>query len=109
MSDQLPPSPGAMSGRLRVLLFGDQTYDTRAHLRNQLIVGRTNPVLSIFLDRAALALRQEISELSPIERRRIPTFTTLYELADRALPHDGVHTGVESALLCISQFVDYFE
>ena len=107
MSDQLPPS--AVVGELRVLLFGDQSSDTRPYLRNQLLTGRTNPLLCLFFDRVTLALRQEVSELSPLERRHIPTFSSIDELADRSRPQVKTHPGIDSALLCISQLAHYFE
>ena len=109
MSDQLPPSPDEMSGQLRILLFGDQTGDTIAFLRNQLVAGRTNPLLCLFLDRVSLALRKEVSELSPLEQKRIPTFSNVDELADRAGARKDLYPGVHSALLCISQLSQYFE
>lgn len=109
MSDELSPSGHQLSGELRVLLFGDQALDTRAFIRSQLIVGRTNPLLCIFLDRITLALRREISELSPLERKYIPAFSNIDELTDRTYSQQHSHPGVESALLCISQLAQYFE
>ena len=109
MSDELSPSGHQLSGELRILLFGDQALDTRAFIRSQLVVGRTNPLLCIFLDRVTLALRREISELSPLERKYIPAFSNIDELADRTYPHQHSHPGVDSALLCISQLAQYFE
>lgn len=109
MSDQLPTSADKLSVELRILLFGDQTVDTQIFIRNQLVVGRTNSLLCIFLDRVAIALRQEVSELSPLERRRIPSFTTVDDLVDRAYSIQGIHPGIDSALLCISQITQYFE
>ena len=109
MSDQLPPSPHEMSGQLRVLLFGDQTVDTGASIRNQLVAGRTNPLLCLFLDRVTLALRREVSELSPLDRRRIPLFSSIDELADRAGSQQNLYPGIDTALLCIFQLSQYFE
>lgn len=107
MSDQLPPA--AVVGELRVLLFGDQSLDTRTYIRSQLVAGRTNPLLRLFLDRVTLALRQEVSELSPLDRRHIPQFSSIDELADRTYPQVKNHPGIDSALLCISQLAHYFE
>ena len=109
MSDQLPPSPRKMSGQLRVLLFGDQTADNGASIRNQLVAGRTNPLLCLFLDRVTLALRREVSELSPLDRRRIPLFSSIDELADRAGSQKNLYPGIDTALLCIFQLSQYFE
>nr|ACH72076.2 polyketide synthase [Dirinaria applanata] len=109
MSDELSPSGHQLSGELRVLLFGDQALDTRAFIRSQLIVGRTIPLLCIFFDRITLALRREISELSPLERKYIPAFSNIDELTDRTYSQQHSHPGVESALLCISQLAQYFD
>jgi len=109
MSDQLPTSADKLSVELRILLFGDQTADTQIFIRNQLVAGRTNSLLCIFLDRVAIALRQEVSELSPLERRRMPSFSTVDDLVDRAYSKEGIHPGIDSALLCISQITQYFE
>ena len=107
MSDQLPPS--AAQGELRVLLFGDQSLDNRPYLRTQLLAGRTNPLLCLFLTRASNALKQEVNELSPLERKHIPQFSSIDELADRNDPQSKTHAGIDSALLCISQLAHYFE
>ena len=109
MSDQLPPSLDEMSGQLRILLFGDHDGETIAYLRCQLVAGRTNPLLCLFLDRVSLALRKEVSELSPLERKHVPSFTTIDELADRAGLRKDLYPGIDSALLCISHISQYFE
>ena len=108
MSDQLPPV-ATVTGELRILLFGDQSLDTQSFLRSQLLASRTNPLLCLFLERTTLALRQEVSELSPLERKNIPAFSSIDELADRTFPQVKPHPGIESALLCISQLAHYFE
>lgn len=109
MSDQLPPSGHQLSGELRVLLFGDQALDTRSFLHNQLIVGRTNPLLCLFLDRTTLALRQAVSELSPLEQGSVPPFSSIDDLVTRSSEYPKGFPAVDSALLCISQIAQYFE
>lgn len=94
---------------MRILLFGDQVFDRHTYLRSQLLVGRTNPVLAFFFHRVNLALRREIAQLSPLEARNIPAFSTIEELLDRTYSEPALHVGVESALLCVSQLAHYIE
>ena len=94
---------------MKILLFGDQALDTRSYIQSQLIVGRTNPILYHFLNRVGVALRYEVSQLPPVERNRIPIFSTIEELVDRTKSESTSHQGIQSALLCISQLAHYIE
>ncbi len=98
-----------MAGEMRILLFGDQALDPHAYVRSQLLAGRTNPLLCLFLQRVSVALSREIAQLSPLERKNIPSFSTVEELVDRTQSSHIFHTGIESALLCISQLAHYIE
>lgn len=98
-----------MPGEMRILLFGDQALDPRVYVQSQLVAGRTNPLLCLFLQRVSLALQREIAHLSPLERKYIPNFTTIEELVDRTHSNHIYHAGIESTLLCISQLAHYFE
>jgi hypothetical protein len=98
-----------MAGEMRILLFGDQALDPHAYVRSQLLAGRTNPLLCLFLQRVSVALSREIAQLSPLERKNIPSFSTVEELVDRTQSSQIFHTGIESALLCISQLAHYIE
>lgn len=91
---------------MRILLFGDQVIERHAYLRSQLLGGRASPILGSFFHRVNLALRREISQLSPLEAKNIPAFSTIDELLDRT---QALHVGVETALLCISQLAHYIE
>lgn len=66
-------------------------------------------MLASFFRRVNLALRREIAQLSPLEAKNIPDFSTIDELLDRTLGQSAPHVGVESALLCISQLAHYIE
>lgn len=94
---------------MKILLFGDQVFDRHAYLRTQLLGGRASPVLASFFRRVNLALRREIAQLSPLEAKNIPDFSTIDELLDRTPCESAPHVGVESALLCISQLAHYIE
>ena len=91
---------------MRVFLFGNQALVNRAQIQQQLVDSRGNPFLSLILQRCSDALRHEISQLSPLERKSIPSFNTIDELNDRASNGDA-HEGVQNALLCISQLAQY--
>ncbi|KAF6220093.1 hypothetical protein HO133_003224 [Letharia lupina] len=91
---------------MRVFLFGNQALVNRAQIQQQLVESRGNPFLGLLLQRCSDALRHEISQLSPLERKSIPAFNTIDELNDRASNSDA-HEGVQNALLCISQLARY--
>lgn len=91
-----------------LLLFGDGALVSRAHIQAQVLQSRGSPFLSLFLQRASDALRQEIAFLSPLERLSIPAFNTIDELNDRTRV-GKIHVGVQHALLCVSQLVHYIE
>ncbi|KAI9814067.1 MAG: Type I Iterative PKS [Pycnora praestabilis] len=98
-----------MPGEMKIFLFGNQVEDTGSYIRRQLLLGRSNPLLSSFLQRVSLALRYEFGHLSPLERKNVPDFTTIEELVDRYYSSGVSHAGVERALLCISQLTYYME
>lgn len=97
-----------MADEMSILLFGDQFVEGHTYLHTQLLAGRASPLLLLFLQKANLALRREIANLSPLDRERIPAFSTIEELAERSSSRE-IHGGVESALLCISQLASYIE
>lgn len=94
---------------MKILLFGDHTPDQRAFLQTQLLAGRASPLLRLFLHKLNLALRREVANLSPLESKHIPSFSTVEELVDRTSSKQVSHAGVECALLCISQLAHYIE
>lgn len=91
---------------MRMFLFGNQALVNRTQVQQQLVDSRSNSFLSLLLQRCSDALRQEVSQLSPLERKSIPAFNTIDELNDRAGNSDA-HEGVQNALLCISQLAHY--
>ena len=91
---------------MRISLFGNQALVNRAQIQQQLVDSRGNPFLNLLIQRCSDALRTEISQLSPLERTSIPSFNTIDELNDRAGNIDA-HEGVQNALLCLSQLVQY--
>ena len=93
---------------MRLLLFGDQALINRAHIQRQVLESREDAFLSLFFQRCSDALRHEISQLSPLERKDIPDFTNIAELNDRT-SSDETHGGVQNALLCVSQIAHYIK
>ena len=98
----LPEEQFAKMVEMRLLLFGDQALVNRAHIQRQILESREDPFLSLFIQRSGDALKHEIAQLSPLERRNIPDFTNVAELSDRTISNE-THEGVQNALLCISQ------
>ena len=98
-----------MSETLRIFLFGDLDPNVGGQLKDQLQVGRTNPLLGVFLQRVGLALRQEVSSQSIQERSRIPAFANIDELVKSIPSSRPPHTGILCALQTISQISQYLE
>ncbi|KAL8840742.1 MAG: hypothetical protein Q9170_001180 [Blastenia crenularia] len=98
-----------MALNMKILLFGDQTADPRAHLRDQLLAGRSNILLNLFVQKVGTALKNEISQLPQFEQNTIPSFSTLEELTNLSSTTEGIHQGVASALLCVSQLAKYID
>ncbi|KAI4190373.1 MAG: hypothetical protein L6R41_000825 [Letrouitia leprolyta] len=98
-----------MAVDMKILLFGDQTVDPRENLRGQLLSGRRNVLVSDLFQKVGTALKYEISQLSHPERDGIPSFATLEELLDRLSTTQAIHSGIASALLCVSQLAEYLE
>lgn len=91
------------------LLFGDQTLDIHGFLADFFKSGNPSILAQSFFDRAASALRAEVDQLSILERRRVPHFTTIKELSDRYHAKSIKNAAVDSALLCIVQLAHYIE
>ena len=92
--------------RMNVLLFGDQTSDCHPLLR-KLLHKKGNPVLSSFLERANVALRDEITRLSSLLQEKMPQFTNIADLIERYQDHKSSSPAVESAVMCICQIASF--
>lgn len=90
---------------MEVYVFGDQTADCRSFLKKA--VARTEDVLlNVFLEKAAFAIRDEISKRAYIQSD-IPNFGTVQELAERYYNSETPDTAIESTLVCLSQLVHF--
>ncbi|KAJ5952040.1 Acyl transferase/acyl hydrolase/lysophospholipase [Penicillium vulpinum] len=97
-----------MADHLKLYLFGDQTYDLQAHLRD-LLQKRHNPVLDHFLVKSYDAVRAEIYKLPPALRETYPRFTCVDDLimwnqrGKRLVPLDMAVTSIYQLGTFISQ------
>lgn len=91
------------------LLFGDQSPDTYTFLNDFCRRGSPSVLAISFLEKVGTALRREVIELSSLDRRRIPSFSSVQQLNDEYNKLPLKHCGVDSALLCITQLVNYIE
>jgi naphtho-gamma-pyrone polyketide synthase len=90
-----------MGGDIKVLLFGDQSEERFEELR-ALVKVTDNPLLTTFLEKAYLTLREEVSRL-PYVTRSLPGFTSIETLLWRYGETAVRHPAIESALVCIHQ------
>ena len=92
---------------MSLLVFGDQTVDTFPFLREILFRAKSSALCSSFLRKVNAILREEVSQLPYEARQSIPSFSDVRELHDRYHNSKVANTGVDSALLCISQLAHY--
>ena len=93
--------------QMELLIFDDQVVDPYNFLRDVLARGKSNPLLTSFITKVGAALREDISHLSEPDRKSIPNFSTVLELAERYHGSCNVNTALDSALLCITQLAHY--
>jgi hypothetical protein len=92
--------------KMNVQVFGDQTADQSPLLR-KIAKRRDNSLLTTFLERSALALRDEIEKLPKGQRQAIPDFLTISELSDLYQQKGTKIAPLESALVTIAQLAHY--
>ncbi|KAK4497034.1 hypothetical protein PRZ48_011483 [Zasmidium cellare] len=93
-----------------VLLFGDQTAE-QYPLLHRIVLRKDNALVSNFVERVALALREEIRQLPRSQRDALPAFLTLSNLIE-AYYQKGVKVPMlESAFVTVAQighYIGYF-
>lgn len=95
---------------MEVYVFGDQTADCRSFLQKA-VARKENVMLNVFLEKAAFAIRDELSKRS-YHQSVVPNFATVQELADRYDRTESPDAAIESTLVCLSQlahFIGYVE
>lgn len=70
----------------RLIVFGDQSTSKLSDSARQLLYSqkREKPYLRYFIDSINVALRQDVAKLHVSDRRWLPQFSTVEELAQRA-------------------------
>ena len=87
---------------MNIFLFGDQTADYNSNLIGK-ISHKDVPVLTSFLEKANVALREEISQQPGLVQRTIPSFSTLLDLV-QWFSESGVSSpAIESAICTTCQ------
>ncbi|KAF7180566.1 hypothetical protein CNMCM7691_009857 [Aspergillus felis] len=89
-----------MAQHHRIYLFGDQTYDVDAPLRE--LLHHSDPILTAFFERALHVLRLEIGQLPSELRCEFPRFSSIADLISRR-GDTRLHPGLEMALVLIYQ------
>ncbi|KAL9126313.1 MAG: hypothetical protein Q9217_004613 [Psora testacea] len=99
-----------MESSLDILFFGDQTGDFPTAFQRVLHI-KDNALLTAFLDKAYLTLRQEVAQQPRPVREQIPGFSSIGDLVARYSEPDQTKSNpLESVLTCISQlacFISY--
>lgn len=98
-----------MSDKMAFLLFGDQSLDTHEFLREFCRHGNPSVLSQSFLDQVGSALKEEVNQLSILERLKIPNFSNIQELNEKYYDREIRNSAVDSALLCITQLAHYIE
>jgi len=93
-----------------VLLFGDQTAE-QYPLLHRIVLRKDNALLVNFVERTALALREETRNLPRSQRLTIPDFLTLSNLVEAYYQKGDKVPALESAFLVATQlghYIGYF-
>ncbi|SMR63496.1 unnamed protein product [Zymoseptoria tritici ST99CH_1A5] len=93
-----------------ILLFGDQTAE-QYPLLHRIVLRKDNVLLLSFVERCALALREETRTLSRSQREVMPDFLTLSNLIEAYYQKGEKVLMLESAFLTIAQlghYIGYF-
>lgn len=89
-----------------VLIFGDQTADQYS-LLHRIVHRKNNAVLTTFLERVCLALRDETAKLPRARREQVPDFLRLTELIEAYSERSIKVPELESSLVTIAQLAHY--
>lgn len=98
-----------MSDKMAFLLFGDQSLGVHGFLADFYQYGNPSVLALSFLEQAGAALREEVDQMSSIERQRVPQFSSIKDLNENYQARKIKNSAVDSALLCITQLAHYIE
>ncbi|KAK2616922.1 hypothetical protein QQS21_000010 [Conoideocrella luteorostrata] len=85
----------------QILIFGDQNTSFLSGLQ-RLLLKKDSPSLVSFIDKVHMVLRQEISQLSTVERQQFPSFISTQELLAK-VQKGNRSPAIESVLLTVYQ------
>lgn len=85
-----------------ILLFGDQTAE-QSSLLKKIAHKKDNVLLSTFLERISVVLREEVTRLPRSQRDLIPDFLTIHHLVEAYGEKEQKVPHLESAFVTIAQ------
>ena len=91
---------------MNVLIFGDQTADQYPLLRKAGI-WKNNALLSTFLERVSVVLRDEVQKLPRQQREQIPDFLRITDLVEAYYARGLKIPQLESSMVTIAQLAHY--
>ena len=91
---------------MNVFIFGDQTADQYPLLRKT-ASWKNNALLTTFLDRISVVIREEVQKLPRIQRDQIPDFLTTWDLAETYYSKGVKVPQLESCMVTIAQLAHY--
>ncbi|KAF2204098.1 ketoacyl-synt-domain-containing protein [Delitschia confertaspora ATCC 74209] len=91
---------------MNTFVFGDQTTDQRPLLR-KVCTRKNNSLLSTFLERARVVLRNEVLKLPYRQRQKIPDFLTIGDLVEAYHEKGEKLVSLESCFVTIAQLAHY--
>ena len=91
---------------MNILIFGDQTADQYPLLRKASI-WKNNAILTTFLERVSVVLRQEVEKLPRTQRETIPDFLRFSDLVEAYFAKGLKIPQLEGTLVTIAQLAHY--
>ena len=91
---------------MNILIFGDQTADQYPLLRKASLC-KNNALLTGFLERVSVCLREEVQKLPRTQRDQIPDFLRVSDLVEAYYAKGLKIPQLESALVTIAQLAHY--
>lgn len=91
---------------MNILIFGDQTADQYPLLRKA-SMWKNNALLSTFLERASVVLRDEVEKLPRAQREQIPDFLRASDLVEEYYGKGLKVPQLESCMVTIAQLAHY--
>jgi hypothetical protein len=94
---------------LSVVVFGDGTNNVSGLLPSLLLQASHSVSQAEFIRHVGIALEARLHRLNPYQRKSIPDFKDVHDLATIYQERKGVcHPAISSALLCVTQLLQIF-